>query len=95
MNKFTNLLAALASLTSHVTALQAASTPTDVTIATLTDAVNTVDTEVVAATQPIGPGPTGVDFTAFDAAVAAFKADSKLSQADVDAVAHVLNINTP
>lgn len=98
MPNFANLLAILAAFTTHVQALQAKGAPVaQADVDTLTQALNAVDTEAATLlATPAGPGPTGnLDFTAFDAAVAAFKADGKLAQADVDAVAHVLSINTP
>lgn len=95
----TQLKFAKANLDNHFDALIAASNSgakqTDVD--SLTAELTTVDQDLVKVLNiaPNGPPATGIDYTAFDAAVAAFKADSNLSQKDVDAVAHVITLNTP
>lgn len=93
-----NLLQIAQALLDHAKELAGLQNPNPDKVSAITDAANTVDGEIIAEIQAIKsvPAPTGkLDFSAFDSAVSAFKADGKLSQSDVDAVTRVLTINTP
>lgn len=76
----TKLVAARDALNADIGKLLAITTVDQATIDILTTEVTAADTDVVKA---LGPPPT-LDFTKFDAAVVAFKADAKLTQAAID-----------
>lgn len=86
------LVAIRAKLNTDIDALIAAGNPDQATIDNLTSEATVLDNDVVTATAP---PPAKLDFTVFDANVAAFKADSNLSQQDVDNVAQIIKVNTP
>jgi hypothetical protein len=93
--KLAALIAARDKLNADIATLQGASSISDATLDGITTKVLDVDNDVVTALIPANPPPTSLDFTVFDAAVTAFKADGKLSQQDVDNVAQMLKVNTP
>lgn len=86
----------MASLNSHADALsRATNNQPQPKIDALTAEANDLDNKVVMVllADPI-PAPTGqLDFSKFDAAYAAFKADGSHSQQDVDNVTNVLVVN--
>jgi hypothetical protein len=87
-----------ASLASHIAALaRATNNQPQAAVDKLTVAVLDADNKVVAVLLAAPPlPPTGkLDFSAFDAAVTAFKNDGKLSQQDVLNVANQIHGNTP
>lgn len=77
---FTALTAARDKLNADIGTLVAAGSAPQATIDALTADVVSADTAVVAASTP----PPALDFSKFDAAVTAFKADAKLNQNDID-----------
>lgn len=97
MANFTPLFAAKMALDSHLEALQrAGNDPAQGTIDVLTASVLNVDNQAVAVlVAPPTPPPTGeLDFSAFDDAVARFRADGRLTQNDIASVTRVLTVNT-
>lgn len=75
----TALVAARDKLNADIGKLLAASSVDQASIDKITGEVTAVDADVVVLVTPVT-----LDFTAFDAAVAAFKADAKTIQAAID-----------
>lgn len=80
------LTAARDKLNADIGTLLAGSTADQATIDKLASEVSAVDADVITALTPPPPPPPPppLDFTAFDAAVSAFTADAKLTQAQID-----------
>lgn len=86
MADFSRLTAARDKLNADIAALVSAGSVAQSTVDALADEVTSTDADVVSASAPPPPPPPGpLDFSAFNAAVAAFVADTKLTQAQVDA----------
>ena len=86
----------VAALSSHADALsRATNNQPQAKVDALTAEANDLDNKVVAVLlAPPIPAPTGqLDFTKFKAAVTAFEADGRHTQADVDNVTNVLVVN--
>jgi hypothetical protein len=88
------LTAARDKLNADIGTLLAGSTADQATIDKLTSEVSAVDADVVTALTPPPPPPPPpplpLDFTAFNAAASAFAADTKLTQAQIDAATAAL-----
>lgn len=86
------LTAARDALNADIGTLVSSANVTQAQVDSLTAEVSSVDGDVKAVINT--PPPVPLDFTAFDAAVAAFKADSKLTQANVDALTQAITTAT-
>lgn len=83
------LIAARDKLNADIGTLLGASAVSQASVDSLTAEVTQVDTDVLTAISGSAP-PPALDFSAFNAASAAFVADTKLTQAQVDAATAAL-----
>lgn len=84
------LVSARDKLNADIGILLNASSVTQDQVDSLTAEVTSVDSDVQALINTPPPPPVPLDFSAFDAAVAAFKGDTNLAQANVDAATQAL-----
>jgi len=91
-----NLETILKALAAHVGQLNGRDAINQPAIDNLAQVANNLDQSVIQIIQTPDPGPrTDLDFSALDAAVSAFKQNTKISQTDANNVAGLIHQNTP